>query len=197
MSVRQPWSCAGRALAKTLTNILRSHCFKRNGWRSSLYVSVPIQFPTCQFPILIPPSRSVGDFIALTALYQAASYLDGLITPETLELPHPLLYCAAKFSLWAIYTFWAGLVGTGLWIIAHECGHQAFSESKFLNNAVGWVLHSGWAYISMLFAVIVFDLRGLGWAFHIIPGASPMRSTMPPPAILHKTKPMFLAIART
>jgi hypothetical protein len=31
---------------------------------------------------------------------------------------------------------------TGLWIIAHECGHQAFSESKTINNAVGWVLHS-------------------------------------------------------
>ena len=86
---------------------------------------------------------SVADFTALTALYKAASYLNGFITPEVLELPHPFLYCAAKFSLWAIYTFWAGLVGTGLWIIAHECGHQAFSESKFLNNAFGWVLHSG------------------------------------------------------
>jgi fatty acid desaturase len=31
---------------------------------------------------------------------------------------------------------------TGLWVIAHECGHQGFSESKTINNAVGWVLHS-------------------------------------------------------
>lgn len=30
----------------------------------------------------------------------------------------------------------------GLWVIAHECGHQGFSESKTINNAVGWVLHS-------------------------------------------------------
>lgn len=91
---------------------------------------------------------SVGDFAALTALYKTASYLDGLITPEVFQLPHPTLYHIAKFSLWAIYTFWAGLVGTGLWIIAHECGHQSFSESKSLNNAVGWVLHSGWVYAS-------------------------------------------------
>lgn len=92
---------------------------------------------------------SVGDFAALIILYKTASYLDKLIKPETSQLPHPLLYDATKFSLWAIYTFWAGLVGTGLWIIAHECGHQAFSESKFLNNVVGWVLHSAWVYASI------------------------------------------------
>lgn len=34
------------------------------------------------------------------------------------------------------------LLSQGLWIVAHECGHQAFSESKTINNAVGWVLHS-------------------------------------------------------
>jgi omega-6 fatty acid desaturase (delta-12 desaturase) len=27
-------------------------------------------------------------------------------------------------------------------VIAHECGHQAYSDSKTINNAVGWVLHS-------------------------------------------------------
>ena len=109
-------------------------------------MSVLIQFPVSRFFVLMAPLRSAGDFIALAVLYKTASYLDGLITPEVLELPHPFLYSVLGFSLWAVYTFWAGLVGTGLWIIAHECGHQAFSESKFLNNAVGWVLHSGWVY---------------------------------------------------
>ena len=31
---------------------------------------------------------------------------------------------------------------TGLWVLAHECGHQAFSDYKWVNNAVGMVLHS-------------------------------------------------------
>lgn len=35
-----------------------------------------------------------------------------------------------------------GLPATGLWVIAHECGHQAFSASKTINNSVGWILHS-------------------------------------------------------
>jgi omega-6 fatty acid desaturase (delta-12 desaturase) len=34
------------------------------------------------------------------------------------------------------------LTGTGLWVLAHECGHGAFSPSRTFNNVVGWVLHS-------------------------------------------------------
>ena len=49
---------------------------------------------------------------------------------------------ALTFALWNVYWFWSGISATGLWIIAHECGHQAFSTSKTINNAVGWVLHS-------------------------------------------------------
>ena len=156
MSLHWPWTCGWWCAERTLTKILRAHCFKRNGWRSSLYVSVLIQFPVSQILILIVSPRSAGDFVALIALYKTASYLDGLITPGVVELPHPFFYFAAKFSLWAVYTFWAGLVGTGLWIIAHECGHQAFSESKFLNNAVGWILHSGWVYACLHLSSIVF-----------------------------------------
>lgn len=31
---------------------------------------------------------------------------------------------------------------TGIWILAHECGHGAFSKNKRLNDSVGFVLHS-------------------------------------------------------
>lgn len=44
--------------------------------------------------------------------------------------------------LWGLYTVLQGLFGTGLWVIAHECGHQAFSPSKVVNDTTGWVLHS-------------------------------------------------------
>lgn len=44
--------------------------------------------------------------------------------------------------LWGLYTFVQGLVGTGLWVLAHECGHQSFSTSKILNDTVGWICHS-------------------------------------------------------
>jgi omega-6 fatty acid desaturase (delta-12 desaturase) len=49
---------------------------------------------------------------------------------------------AARAALWALYWFAQGSVMTGVWVLAHECGHQSFSESKALNDSVGWLLHS-------------------------------------------------------
>ncbi|EIN12843.1 delta-12 fatty acid desaturase [Punctularia strigosozonata HHB-11173 SS5] len=107
---------------KDLLGAIPAHCFQRSALRSSLYV--------------------VWDFFLLACFYKGVTYVDPLIAPEHISLPSPYLYLLARVALWAVYGFAAGLVGTGLWVIAHECGHQAFSESKFINNTVGWVLHS-------------------------------------------------------
>lgn len=48
----------------------------------------------------------------------------------------------ARCLLWPLYWAAAGLVGTGLWVLAHECGHQAFSASQTINDTVGWIVHS-------------------------------------------------------
>ena len=93
--------------------------------------------------MLINFSYSVWDVILLAVIYKTTAFLDSRISPEFIDLPNPYLYSALRFCLWAFYSFPAGLVATGLWVIAHECGHQAFSESKLINNTVGWVLHSG------------------------------------------------------
>ena len=90
---------------------------------------------------MLTPLFSVWDFILLTVIYKTAAFANQFITPEA--FPNPYLYNFAWVALWALYGFAAGLVATGLWVVAHECGHQAYSESKFINNAVGWVLHSG------------------------------------------------------
>ncbi|KAF8177997.1 delta-12 fatty acid desaturase protein [Pholiota molesta] len=107
---------------KDLLDAIPAHCFKRSAIKSSVYI--------------------FWDLFVWVASYRATRYLDSFITPETFSLPHPSLYTAASFSIWALYSFWTGLFATGLWVIGHECGHQAFSESKFINNSVGWVLHS-------------------------------------------------------
>lgn len=49
---------------------------------------------------------------------------------------------ALQFPAWVAYSIAQGIVGVGLWILAHECGHGAFSDYTMLNNCVGWVLHS-------------------------------------------------------
>jgi len=110
-------------------------------------------FVACPFHSHLHPAHSdqinsVGDLIGITGAYKAATFVDALITPEYLNLPNPYLYTIARVSLWAIYGFVVGLFSTGLWVIAHECGHQAFSESKIINNIVGWVLHSAYVLSS-------------------------------------------------
>jgi omega-6 fatty acid desaturase / acyl-lipid omega-6 desaturase (Delta-12 desaturase) len=61
----------------------------------------------------------------------AASYI------ETSGLP-----LVVQWGLWVVYWLFAGNFMTGLWVIAHECGHQAFSPHRWVNNTVGTILHS-------------------------------------------------------
>ena len=49
---------------------------------------------------------------------------------------------AAWAPVWLLYAVANGTVATGAWVVAHECGHGAFSENKALQDAVGYVLHS-------------------------------------------------------
>lgn len=46
------------------------------------------------------------------------------------------------FFLWPIYWILQGGVGTGLWVVAHECGHRAFSDSVLICDVVGFIFHS-------------------------------------------------------
>ncbi|XP_010257471.1 PREDICTED: delta(12)-fatty-acid desaturase FAD2 [Nelumbo nucifera] len=52
-------------------------------------------------------------------------------------LPHPFPYI-----VWPIYWALQGCVLTGVWVLAHECGHHAFSDYQWLDDTVGLILHS-------------------------------------------------------
>uniref|UniRef100_A0A060T9F1 ARAD1D11396p n=1 Tax=Blastobotrys adeninivorans TaxID=409370 RepID=A0A060T9F1_BLAAD len=62
--------------------------------------------------------------------YLAASYI------------HLIPWMSGRVVAWFLYAFVQGLFGTGCWVLAHECGHRAFSESNAVNDSVGWLLHS-------------------------------------------------------
>lgn len=52
-------------------------------------------------------------------------------------IPRPFSYFA-----WPIYWTLQGCVLTGIWVLAHECGHRAFSDYQWLDDTVGFILHS-------------------------------------------------------
>ncbi|KAF2203312.1 putative delta-12 desaturase [Delitschia confertaspora ATCC 74209] len=98
---------------KQIWDAIPAHCFKRSGAWGLFYVA--------------------RDVACLAATWYAAKTF---VTPEYVPST------AARAALWAGYTFVQGLFGTGLWVLAHECGHQSFSPSKTLNDTVGWFCHS-------------------------------------------------------
>lgn len=98
---------------KDIRDAIPKHCFERSGVTGLYYVA-----RDC-------------------ALLAGTFYLfNSYCTPEYVP-SYPL-----RAALWAGYTFVQGLFGTGLWVLAHECGHQSFSPSKTLNDTVGWFCHS-------------------------------------------------------
>lgn len=43
---------------------------------------------------------------------------------------------------WVGYAIVAGTAGTGCWVVAHECGHRAFAKYNWLQDVIGYCLHS-------------------------------------------------------
>ncbi|KAJ7971445.1 Fatty acid desaturase [Quillaja saponaria] len=68
--------------------------------------------------------------IAFLFYYVATNYFH--------HLPQPL-----SFFAWPLYWVVQGCILTGVWVIAHECGHHAFSDYQLLDDIVGLILHSG------------------------------------------------------
>ncbi|PSS36308.1 Delta(12)-fatty-acid desaturase [Actinidia chinensis var. chinensis] len=66
-----------------------------------------------------------------------ASLFYYLATTYIHHLPPPLSALA-----WTLYWICQGCVLTGVWVVAHECGHHAFSDYQWLDDTVGLVLHS-------------------------------------------------------
>lgn len=50
----------------------------------------------------------------------------------------------SRWLLWPLYWYAQGAVLTGVWVIAHECGHQAFSPYEAVNNFVGASFLPAW-----------------------------------------------------
>lgn len=98
---------------KQIRDAIPAHCFKRSALKGMAYIA-----------------RDIA--LLATTFYLANTF----VTPEYISSK------PVRAGLWTLYTVLQGLFGTGLWVIAHECGHQAFSDSKTINDTVGWVLHS-------------------------------------------------------
>jgi len=51
-------------------------------------------------------------------------------------------FTQAMIPVWILYAFISGTTAMGFWVIAHECGHGAFSDNRTLQTVIGYLLHS-------------------------------------------------------
>ncbi|XP_024630932.2 LOW QUALITY PROTEIN: omega-6 fatty acid desaturase, endoplasmic reticulum isozyme 1-like, partial [Medicago truncatula] len=79
--------------------------------------------------ILLSFSYVVFDLSIAYVLYISTTYFH--------SFPHPF-----PFILWPVYWLLQGCILTGVWVIAHECGHHAFSNYQWLDDLVGFILHT-------------------------------------------------------
>jgi omega-6 fatty acid desaturase (delta-12 desaturase) len=109
---------------------------------------------TCHIPPTAPPPFSVAEVrAALPAeLFERSAFWSFMYVLRDFFYVAVLGYTAyavlekcvwyVAIPGWILYTYLQGAAMTGIWVMAHECGHQAFSSSKLLNDTVGLVLHS-------------------------------------------------------
>lgn len=92
-----------------------AHCFERSALRSLAHLA--------------------ADLACVGACLGFALWLDA--SPMVAAWP-----AAVRYAAWGAYALACGCFGTGLWVLAHECGHGAFSASPLLNDLVGFMVHS-------------------------------------------------------
>ena len=76
-------------------------------------------------------ARSLGYLLQSSALTACCTLVGIAALPMKLGL-----------AFWTAYSVVTGTVAMGLWVLAHECGHGAFSDNRMLQDAVGFALHS-------------------------------------------------------
>jgi omega-6 fatty acid desaturase (delta-12 desaturase) len=74
----------------------------------------------------------------------AAAFVHATNQVLSTDLPELTVSAVATWVTgWSLYAFWMGTIMTGPWVLAHECGHGAFSDSQFFNDIVGFIVHQG------------------------------------------------------
>lgn len=83
------------------------------------------------------------DLISVSVLYYLCLFIDELAATVAMKLKlSPLSSSVFYWSLWASYWVAQSIAMAGCWCLGHEAGHGNISPSPFINDFVGFILHT-------------------------------------------------------
>ena len=85
----------------------------------------------------VPETKKSLKYLSVSVIGTTLCTLFGV---RMLSVFNPAKWSSLPF--WGAYSAVTGTVAMGLWVLAHECGHGAFSKNKTIQDTVGYCLHS-------------------------------------------------------
>ncbi|KAF9511437.1 hypothetical protein BS47DRAFT_1318887 [Hydnum rufescens UP504] len=74
--------------------------------------------------------------------YFVATHIDPLAQALKASNINPWAVFTIKWTLWATYWWFQGLVGGGIFCLGHDAGHGSLSDYKQVNHTVGFIAHT-------------------------------------------------------
>lgn len=100
---------------KDLRQAVPKHCFQASYATSAAYIAMDL-------------GKTLLLWLALNLWDRAAA---------SLSLP-----AFVSWAFYAVWSFYLGAVWFGVFVIGHECGHNATFPNRTVNDIVGWLLHT-------------------------------------------------------
>jgi len=98
------------------------------------------QYPTKAEVLAAIPADCFDRNLIQSSLYLLASLAMTIGSGALAYAFIPLTW--SWLPVWIAYAVVAGTAATGCWVVAHECGHRAFTKHNWLQDLIGYCLHS-------------------------------------------------------
>ena len=91
-----------------------------------------------EFQSVIPNNCFKSQTITSLGYLLQSIIIQAIVVAIGLTIP----FSQRMIPIWILYALLSGTTAMGFWVIAHECGHGAFSKNKTLETITGYLLHS-------------------------------------------------------
>lgn len=113
----------------------------KTSWQNeSTKTEIATALPTKRQVLAAIPEDCFERSFVKSSIYMAASLSLTLACGFAAYFLLPMSW--AWLPAWIGYAIVTGTVATGCWVIAHECGHRAYCRQNWLQDTIGFILHS-------------------------------------------------------